>query len=482
MSSLIKSTAILAFARITNFALLFLGPVVLVRILDAHTFGQYREFMVYAMFVSTLAGFSVKSNLLYFIPHDPERAQSYINNTIWIVFCTTTLACIVLFFFREPLLAGASFEFFIPLIIYVLLFTNLDFLESYWIANKKPNSVFYFSVMRTVFRLSTVVGTAIYSPTVHALLKALIVVETIRVVAVFGIMHRLKLKLAFIDPQVLRRQLTFIVPIGLGASVYYLNQYIGQLAISTQLGVVALAIYTIGSYQVPILRIIRGSISDAIFPDMVREAAEDSGDNLRLWKRSNIAYTALIVPIFVVLFWYANVLIPFVFTDQYLDAVPLFRILATVMVIQCFDFLSPLRAVNRVKILLVSNLIALFINVGIILVFFQFLKPFAIYGPAFAVVIATVIQKIVLVVSMTQVYSITVGQLLKWRSLAIIFMSAAVSFVSLIIGEQINIPALVRIPVFSLIFAISYFLLIRRAKLEEVEIVLHTLSRRFRRT
>ena len=434
------------------------------------------------MLISVLAAFSVKSNLLYFIPKDPHRSRTYVSNSIWIVFFTSTFACVTLFVFREQLIFNTSFDFVIPLSIYVFLFTNFDFLESYWVAKKQPNSVFYFSVTRTIVRLSAVLGTAFYSPSVDALIRTLIVVEAIRILAVVLIMRRIHLKLAVIDRHLIRRQLTFVIPLGLAGSLHYLNVYIGQIAISTQLGVVALAIYTIGSFQVPILDIVRGSIVDSIFPDMVRAASRNDGDRLRLWKRSIVAYTYLIVPIVVLLLCYADVLIPLVFTEQYRDAVPIFRILAVVTLIQCFEFSTPLRAVNRNKILLVGNVIMLSVNVGIILAFFRFFTPYAIYGPAFAIVLAYVVQLIFFGLSITQVYSISVGDLLKWHSLAIIFLSAALSCVPLVIGEQVDIPDFVRLPVFSLIFAISYFLLVHRARLEEVETLIQALGRRMRRT
>jgi O-antigen/teichoic acid export membrane protein len=169
LPSLIKSTAILAFARITNFSLLFLSPVVLVRFLDTHTFGQYREFLVYGTLISMLAAFSVKTNLLYFIPKDPERSRSYVSNTLWIIFANSVVACLILFLFDDFILSKASFDFLIPLAVYVFLFTNLDFLESYWLSKKQPKNVLYYSVARTIFRLSAVLGTAMYSPTVDAL-------------------------------------------------------------------------------------------------------------------------------------------------------------------------------------------------------------------------------------------------------------------------------------------------------------------------
>jgi O-antigen/teichoic acid export membrane protein len=434
------------------------------------------------MIISVLAAFSVKSNLLYFVPKDPGRSRIYVSNTIWIVLCTSTFACVTLFIFREPILSNASFNLLIPLSVYVLLFTNLDFLESYWVAKKQPNNVFYYSVCRTIVRLSAVLATAAFSPTVDALVRTLIAVEAIRILAVVLIMRRINLRLEFIDRPAIHSQLTFVVPLGFASSLHYLNEYVGQIAISTHLGVVALAIYTIGSYQVPILDIVRGSIVDSIFPDMVRQASGDGRDKLHLWKRSIVAYTSVILPVIVLLFFYADVLIPFVFTEQYVSAVPIFRILVAVAVIQCFEFSTPLRAINRNKILLLGNVIMLGVNVGIILTTFRFFAPYAIYGPAVGIVTAYVVQHLILGIAILRIYSVRAGDFLKWRSLAVIFISAALSCIPLGVGEQIDIPEYVRLPVFSLLFAVSYFLLIRWAKVEEVETLIQALSRKVRPT
>lgn len=482
MSSLIKSASILAFARVTNYSLLLLSPILLVRFLDTHTFGQYREFVIYATLFSALAAFSVNSNLLYFIPKDQRQTRTYVSNTIWMVLFASLLSCLLITIFRDALIARTSFNFLVPLCTYVLLFTNFDFLEFYWLARKEPNKVLVYSVARTTVRLSAVLLTAIYSPSADSLIRTLIFVEAGRIVAVLVVMRQARLRLAFIDRQMINRQLTFVVPLGFAASLHYLNEYVGPISVSAQLGVVALAIYTIGSYQVPILDIVRGSIVDSIFPDMVREASGDGNDRLRLWKRSNIAYVSLVLPVVVVLFFYADVLIPFVFTEKYSGAVPIFRILAAVTIIQCFEFSTPLRAVNRNKLLLIGNVIMLGVNIGIILLVFQFFPPYSIYGPAIAIVSAYFVQHLVLGRSIMRVYSISTAELLKWRSLVSILGSAAASCLFLVIGEFVGLPDLVRVSLFSLAFFASYFVLVRQSRIEEIDTLLRFITAKLRRT
>ena len=46
----------------------------------------------------------------------------------------------------------------------------------------------------------------------------------------------------------------------------------GKVVVGTQMGPVPMAIYTTAAYQVPLVAIVQQSLSDVIFPDMVKRA------------------------------------------------------------------------------------------------------------------------------------------------------------------------------------------------------------------
>ncbi len=433
------------------------------------------------MIVSGLAAFSIKTNLLYFIPRHPENTQRYIGHTTWLTFATSILACIVLWVFGDQIRSGTSIDFLLPLSAYVLLFSNATFMEPYWIATKQPKFVFYFATIRTAVRLGAVLLTAYQTRSVEAIMNTLIAVELVRVVIVLLISWRLRLLSFRIDGKMLRQQLGFIVPAGLASSLDKLHMYLGQIVISTQLGVLALGIYAVASFKAPVVRIIRGAVSDAIFPDMVRQAASDQRDRLRLWKRGNIAYSFLIVPIFFVLFWYADVLIPFVFTDKYIDAVPIFRILLLVMPLEAIEFNSPLRAANRTQPLLVGNLLLLAANLLCIVIFFQYFRQIAILGPAVGTVVGYLVQRIYMGWQITRVYGVSIRNLLKWRGQAAIYLCTAISGLTLLAGDYFSLPAYFRLPVFTLLFFGAYFAMLQLFRLEEVETIVAAIRQRLRR-
>ncbi|HZD53962.1 MAG TPA: oligosaccharide flippase family protein [Woeseiaceae bacterium] len=481
MSTLIQSTLILAFTRVTNYVLLFFSPILLVRILDPATFGQYREFVAWSMITTSIAAFSISSNLLYFVPRHPENTRRYVSHTALMTLFMSLLACGVLWLFGDAIRSGTSFDLLPPLSIYVFLYVNVTFLDRYWIATKQPKYVFYYSTIRTGVRLSAVIGTAWATRSIEAIVAALIGVETLRVMVVLAISRGGRLLSFGFDRRVLAEQLAFILPLGIATSLAQVHQYVGQLVISTQLGVVALAVYSIASFKVPIIRMVRGAVSEAIFPDMVRQAASDRPDRLRLWKRGNVAYTFLVLPAFLLLFWYADVLIPLVFTERYVDAVPIFRVLLLMMPLETIELNSPLRAIKRTPDMLAGNLLLLGTNLLCMVIFFRWFPEHAIFGPAVGVVAGQLAQLAFLASRVLHWYRIPLHDLLKWRSQGAIWLCTMVSGLLLIVGDYVPVPELWRIASFALVYGAGYFVLIRLFRLEEVETLWASLCHKLRR-
>src|SRR5213079_716154 len=74
-------------------ALQFLLPIVLVRCLDAHTFGEYRLLWLAIGTVMALATFSMPGALYYFLPRsDAETRRLYVHQTIAFLAVTGLMA------------------------------------------------------------------------------------------------------------------------------------------------------------------------------------------------------------------------------------------------------------------------------------------------------------------------------------------------------------------------------------------------------
>lgn len=481
MATLIQSTAVLAFARVTNTALQFLSPVLLVRLLDPETFGRYREFIAWAMVTTSITAFSISSNLLYFVPRHPENARKYVSHTNWATLITALFAAVVLWIFQGPIRAGTSYDFLVPLALYTVLYNSMSYVDTYWIATKQPKYVFWYSTLRTATRLCAVVAAAWITRSIEGILVALVAVELLRMLAVLIVAYSSGLLSFGFDRKMAREQMGFVAPLGVATSLGRLNQYIGQIIISSQLGAAALALYAVASIKVPVIRIVRGAVSEAIFPDMVRQAASDHPDRLRLWKRGNIAYTFAVLPAFFLLFWYADILVPLVFTEHYAGAVPIFRILLLLMPLGTIELNSPLRAVKRTGEMLAGSVLLLVVNLLCIVIFFRWLPEQALLGPAIGMVAGQIVQLIFMSWRVVRCFDTTLGELLKWRSQSVIWACTLGCGVILLAGEYVPMPPLWRVATFSLLYLGAYVLALRPFRIEEVERLLRAVNRRLHR-
>jgi O-antigen/teichoic acid export membrane protein len=332
-----------------NFSILFLGPIFLVRILDLQTYGQYREFLLYTMLFANFLGFAINSNLLYFVPKEPGKERALITHTAIFSFSACFIGILIIILCRNLILAKISYDFIFPLILYLIFFLNLDFWEMYWLGKKKSEIVLYYSSLRTLIRITVIILIAYFTQNIKFIIYSMIGVELVRFIFVLIYFIHIRGFTKNLKYEIIKDQLTFIIPLGIASTIIYFSNQLGHLFISINLGVNFLALYTIGSYQMPILGIIRSSVTDVIFPEMVQRNKADLLEGLKLWQKKNFVSCFITFPVFIVLFFYAEVFIKVLFTESYLAATPIFRIYLFFMVRQCFEMSSPLRSLNKNK-------------------------------------------------------------------------------------------------------------------------------------
>ena len=303
MSSSISRFLVLAFARVANYAILLVSPIVFVRILDQHAYGQYREFVVYALALATVLGFSVKTSILYFIPKDPDNERKYVTQTALFIFASSALGLGITYAARHIVFARASFDFAEPLLLYVFFFLNLDFVESYWLAKKRSDYVLYYSTAKSAIKITVSMAVGYVTRSVEAIVTALVIFEACKFLALLCWFSSRRLFTVTLDTALIREHLRLVLPFGAGTVVYGLNQQLGKLFTSMTLGPSALAVYTIGAYQIPITGLVRSAAGDVLFPEMVQRGQGSPMAGLSLWNRANVLYCFVVFPFFTVLFF-----------------------------------------------------------------------------------------------------------------------------------------------------------------------------------
>lgn len=478
MSTLATRSIVLALARLLNQGLLMLSPILLVRLLEVADYGRYKQFTVTAGLLIGIAGFSIAGNINYFVARSPHSAPAFMTNSALLLATTSTLAVAGLALLH-PLIVPEEIAPWWPLLaVYVLLFLNLDLLSSWWLAQGRSDRVLAYTLAVTALRLAAVLGAATATRDVVTIFACMVGAEALKALAVFAYLRRRRLLRASIDRAILREQLAYIVPFGIGTLLYNLHDGLGKLIVGKSLGPEALAIYAIAAYQVPVLVIVKSALADVIFPDMVQRSRRDRLAGLRLWRRANVVLVMIVAPTWLLLASYAEPLVRLLFTDAYAAAAPYFRAFLLLMLLQCFAFSTPLRSVARTRPLVAANVVGLALNLAITL---GFLPRLGLWAPVLGLLAGQTWVALHLGGEVLRHYRIGLPQLLDWTKLARIGIATMLAWWTALHAGG---AALGATPGGDLIAAggcaVVYLVALRLLRVEELDYVLAGLLRRLR--
>jgi O-antigen/teichoic acid export membrane protein len=429
MSGLGNRTAILTLSRLASYGLQLISPIFLVRLLTVADFGRYREFLLYAAILQAFAQFSINDSLLYCVPANPHSPWRLARQTALLTLCSSVLVVLVLVALDSSSGGQLVNGYVVPLAAYTLFSVNLDFWEYFWLANGRAQPVFFYSAGRLAVRVLVVVITASRTHDFHAVIWALVALEAARLVAA-GIamlaVDRSRREPPLREPW--RDQLRFCIPSGTASLLAMLNRNVSNVIVARSLGAVALAQYAIGRFGEPVVATVRNSVSAVILPEMVRKDRDKQTGStaLALWQKATVVNAIMLFPIAVLVARYAQPLVVMVFGSSYLSAALIMQIYMLVVIRECFDFAPALRAVNRTRPLVESNVAGLVACTVAMLV----LIPVAgLAGAMIAFVIASYVDVTWLGWRTLQAYGVRLRELLPWWSIARTALAAAVASV-----------------------------------------------------
>jgi len=147
---------------------------------------------------------------------------------------------------------------------------------------------------------------------------------------------------------------------------------------------------------------------------------------LALWQKATVVNTIMLFPIVVLVARYAAPLVTLVFGSSYASAALVMQLYMLVVIRECFDFAPALRAVNKTRPLVESNVAGLLACATAMLI----LIPLAgLAGAMLAFVIASYVDVTWLGWRTLRAYRVSSSELLPWRSIAKVALAAAVAAV-----------------------------------------------------
>src|SRR5450759_4091114 len=181
MPGIARLAVMLSISRIANYGLMIVSPVILVRFLKVDDFGRYREFLLYASILQSVATFAIPDSQLYFIPAHPGSIWRIVRETNLLTAVVSSLVIGGFLLLDAVMGGGLVGPYLLPVVLYVVLFVNIDFWEPFWLAIHRPLPVFVYSAGRLTARMLVVVCAAVLTTDVMTIIWSLIGLESLRV-------------------------------------------------------------------------------------------------------------------------------------------------------------------------------------------------------------------------------------------------------------------------------------------------------------
>ena len=474
MAPLANRAAYLSLARLANYGLMLVSPIILARVLTVADFGRYREFLLYGTLLQAFGGFAIYDSLLYFIPAHPDNPWRIVRQTTALTFGATAITSLVLV--AADLATGGAVvgAYLWQLVLYLMLSVNVDFWEMYWLANHRSAAMFAYSAGRLIARLLVVTVVATLTRDVSTIIWSLIVLEAVRLAgssAAFIKLDRSALEPVLAEPW--RAQLRFCLPSGTGGFIANTNRYFASVFVTKVLGATSLAHFAIGRFPEPVIAVVRNAISTVLLPEMVRRG-RDRDAQFALWRRATVINTMLLLPFIVLVIRYAEPAVTTVFGRDYAAAAPLMQIFMFSILRECFDFAPALRAMNQVSPLVYSNLAAL---VGGAIAMLVLVPPFGVNGAMAAAVLATYVDALWQARSVANRLSMTTAELIPWGSVGRTVLAATLATAVVISPLWTDTFGFAGVIFAGATYTVAYTVLLKLLRVPEAELLFASVRR-----
>jgi O-antigen/teichoic acid export membrane protein len=450
-------------------AMQFLLPIVLVRCLDAATFGEYRLLWLAVGTLIGVATLNMAGSLYFFLPRsDPERKRLYIHHA-WFYLAGVGLLCGLAVSPLNPLLPEAARELtkygalvpaFIAVWFAALLLEYLPTIDERigWQAGA--------TITVSFVRVVLLAAGAWLTGDMRVMLWLLLAAATLKLGLLFVYVRRHHgLGRPWFDRAAFSGQLRHSAPFGFSAALYGLRGQSDQWVAATLFSLHSFATFSIAAILGQIVNLLRNSVLEAFLPSMSRmHAAGENAGMMDMNARANVLVAGLLYPLLGFVVVYAEDIVTVVYTAAYVDAAPVMRVYALGMTMLAVEVGSLLLLLRQGPYAIGVNAAALALSVTTSLAGALY---FGLPGAAAGSVLSLVFDRALTLRRIAVQAGIPLRRLQDWRGLARTGLVAALgSLLAWGVTEMFLAQAmpLARLAAGAVVLAVVYALFIVRRR------------------
>ena len=467
--SLRKQTIYVLSGKIISFIFQFLTPIILVRIFTSDEYGLYQKILTIALLIIPFLNFSLTNSLYYFFSKSSTKNNDFfISQTFYIPLFISSCLLFCFIIFSPLLLNYFSLEHIEINLIYgtallIYFASNSLILDHIFIIEGKANySLVYFSfdkIIRLILILSFVI---IFNQVFYAIISILIYYFIKFILLIFYLFKTYNISLKNIDKQFLKSQIIYAGPLFISEIIGKIGSSADRLLLIFLLSSAEFAIYSIGSFRIPMITILYTSVGDTLMPKLSEFSKNNSILGAHsLWKkmiRYNSMFTIPTVLYFIIV---APEFITFLFTDQYFDSILIFQLTLSTFLIQMLGHGYILRAFAKTGQILKANLIRTIIS--LILGYFLIIN-LGIIGAALIYIISFNINAFIQLYKSKTVLDVSTREFLPWKDFINFILYSSIAILPVILLKNFEMNSLLYLFISFILFSLTifYFLLINK--------------------
>lgn len=349
--SILRRAGPLMAARLGVAAMTFAIPMVLARLLLPAAYGTFKQAWLLSNTLFLVLPLGLTQSLVYFVPREPARTRSWVTNAL-VGTSVLGLLSAVLLMTGGRLIAGLFHnpELY-DLMPYVAAFTAFKLAaSSFDMAYMAEGRIKASAVVRIAsegFYTACLLAGALATGTLRGAFAGVVLATSAKALACWVLLSRPGLAFSAGD---LRRQLAYSLPFGAAFALIIPQQQFHSYLVSATVSAAAFAVYAVGCVQLPIVDMLYTPVSDVMQLGIAEhDARGDAPGARRLFHEAVARLSFVFLPCMAVLWIAAPQVIGFLFTDRYLEAVPIFRlaIVSIPMAALPLDGVMRARAENR---------------------------------------------------------------------------------------------------------------------------------------
>jgi O-antigen/teichoic acid export membrane protein len=358
-------------ARLAAAVLALAVPMVLARVLLPAAYGTFKQAWLVSQTVALMLPMGLTQSLYYFVPREPRDRDRYVAQTVWAHGVLGLLSAGLVLSARGFLARHFQNPELDALLGWVAAFAGLlvagSPLDIAWNASGRIGAAALARLATEVVRSLALVGGAVATGTVRGALVGMTLATGARAVANVALLagrHPARGSAAL-----LRRQIAYALPFGLAFLLVVPQQQFHQYAVSAAVSAAAFAVYSVGTFQLPIVDVLYSPISellqiglaDADGAGLPRKAGQ------RLFHEAVSQLAFAFLPLAGLLLVVAPALIELVFSARYLSAVPIFRLSVVPIVLATLPLDGVMRARAQNRFVLVLSAAKLAVTAPLVL-------------------------------------------------------------------------------------------------------------------